>query len=137
MRIFSSSVQRSAAILAAVVATVVPAGSSAHASAAERRIDIRGTAVCDAATHQWRVSWAVTNRSEVAGTLGNIRSEPAEPVLGLAGKRVQPGETVTGEQRLTWWQYTAYLAVDVNWDDAAVTYDHRWPIYIRTYCGPQ
>jgi hypothetical protein len=49
---------------------------------------------------------------------------------------MQPGETVVGVQRTLWSEYTASIVLDVNWDDGPVTYDHNWPTYIRTYCGP-
>jgi hypothetical protein len=93
------------------------------AAALDHSLSIRGTAVCDAEAREWVITWALTNLSEASGTIGNVRAYPAgRPLVGLPN-RVQPGETITGTQRTLASEYTAYLVLDVNWDDGPVTYD--------------
>jgi hypothetical protein len=133
MRGLSSAIRHAAACLAATIA-LIGLATSPVAAATEHVVDIRGTAVCDAVAGEWVVTWAVTNRSEVAGTLGNVRVYPAgRPLVGMPN-RVQPGETINGVQRLLANEYTGSIIIDINWDDGVVTYDHWWPIYIRTTC---
>ena len=101
----------------------------------DRYVDIRGLAECDAVADQWVVTWELTNHVDVAGTIGNVRAYPASrPLVGLPS-RIQPGETIRGEQRLLADEYTGEIRFDVNWDDGPVTYDHHWPVYIYVRCG--
>jgi hypothetical protein len=137
MNRLSSAVLRLRAFVAAgttaIIATLGPATSAAAAS--DHSLSIRGTAVCDAEAREWVITWTLTNLSEAAGTFGNVRAYPAgRPLVGLPG-RVQPGETVIGTQRTLASEYTAYLVLDVNWDDGPVTYDHNWPTYIHMFCA--
>jgi hypothetical protein len=120
--------------LTAVLASV---GIAAPASAsAEHFIAMRGTAKCDADAQQWVITWTLTNESDVAGTIGNVRVYPPDRALVGMPSRVQPGETVTGVQRTLASEYTAQLILDVNWDDGPVTYNHHWPTYIKMFCAP-
>ncbi|GIG21091.1 hypothetical protein Cch01nite_18150 [Cellulomonas chitinilytica] len=134
MRHLSTAVRRAAGCLAALAAVVALAAPPASASS-DRDIAIRGLAQCDAVAGQWVVTWEVTNHADVTGTIGNVRAYPASrPLVGLPS-RIQPGETVRGEQRLLASEYSGEILFDVNWDDGPVTYDHHWPIYIYLYCG--
>ncbi|AEE45953.1 hypothetical protein [Cellulomonas fimi] len=116
--------------LAAGLALLAP-----PATGADRFLDIHGTATCDSEHGQWVVTWALTNHAEVAGTFGNVRAYPASrPLVGLPD-RIQPGQTVTAEQRLLATEHSGEILLDVNWDDGVVTYDHHWPVYIKTHCA--
>jgi hypothetical protein len=117
------------ALLAAISVSAPPAAASDH------RLDLRGLATCDVVADQWVVTWELTSHADVPGTIGNVRAYPASrPLVGLPG-RIQPGETIRGEQRLLSSEYTGQIVLDVNWDDGLVTYDHHWPIYIYARCG--
>lgn len=121
----------------ALVTLLMIAGLAASPAAADgsRFVAVRGLAVCDPVADRWVVTWELTSHADVAGTIGNVRVEPAgRPLVGLPN-RLPPGGTITGEQRLLADEYTGSIAFDVNWDDGPVTYDHHWPIYIRTHCG--
>lgn len=128
------SARRAAAVgLAATLALLGPGLAPAQASSG-LDADIRGTCVCDSAAGEWVVTWEVTNHRDVAGTIGNVRAYPAGRALVGLPSRIEPGQTIQGTQRLPSWQHTGSVAFDVNWDDGSVTYDHTWPIYIKTAC---
>ncbi len=124
------------AALAAILVLSAAAPAAAEAASAQRGVDIRGTADdCDRDARGWVVTWSVTNVYDVAGTIGHVRADPPGRPVEALPQRIQPGETVTGTQRLAHGEYSARLTLDVNWDDGPVTYDHWWPIYIRAFCG--
>jgi hypothetical protein len=130
----SPPARRLAACLVALVALLGLTQSPASASSSHH-IDIRGLAVCDAATQQWVVTWELTSYADTPGTIGNVRVHPAgRPLVGMPN-RIQPGETIRGEQRMLSWEYTGEILFDVNWDDGLVTYNHHWPVYIKGTCG--
>lgn len=134
MRGLSLAIRRVVAIPVAIIAMISLSASPAAASS-NHGLSIRGVAACDAATRWWIVTWSVTNRSDVTGTIGNVRVYPSNrPVVGLPS-RIQPGETITGEQRLLASEYTGSIVFDVNWDDGQVVYNYWWPIYIKSSCG--
>ena len=104
-------------------------------AASDHWIEVRGIAVCDWDARQWVVTWELTSHAQTPGTLGNVRvSPPGRPLVGMPN-RIFPGETIRGEQRLMSWEYSGDIVFDVNWDDGPVTYDHHWPVYIKSWCG--
>ena len=120
----------SSAIVLALVGTASPA-----VAASDHPLSIRGTAVCDAEARQWVITWTLTNSSDVAGTIGNLRVyPPSRPLVGLPN-RIPPGASISGVQRTLASEYSASLVFDVNWDDGPVTYDHSWPTYIHAFCA--
>jgi hypothetical protein len=129
----TTHVRRTLAVLAAALVLLGLGLAPAHASAG-LTVDVRGTCVCDSAAGEFLVTWEVTNHGDVAGTIGNVRAYPAGRALAGMPDRVQPGETIRGEQRLLSSEYSGWIAFDVNWDDGTVTYDHTWPIYIKMAC---
>jgi hypothetical protein len=129
----SIAARRAAACLVALVVTTALAGPPA--AAAEHYVDVRGLAACDAVAGQWVVTWELTSRAEVPGTIGNVRAFPASRALVGLPVRIQPGETIHGEQRLLASEYSGEIRFDVNWDDGLVTYDHHRPIYIFIRCS--
>jgi len=131
---FSTVVRRAAACLVALAAAVALVAPPASATSSHV-LWIRGLAECDAVAGEWVVTWEVTSTAEVPGTIGNVRAYPAgRPLVGMPN-RIQPGETVRGEQRLLASEYTGQIVFDVNWDDGSVTYDHHWPVYIYVRCA--
>ncbi len=135
MRGLSLAIRRVVAIPVAMIAVIGVSASSAAASSSHW-LDIRGIAACDAAMRRWIVTWSVTSHSDVTGTIGNVRVyPPGRPLVGMPS-RIQPGETITGEQRLLASEYTGSIVFDVNWDDGQVVYDYWWPIYIKSSCRP-
>ncbi len=128
-----SVLMRPFATLALVVGLVL--GLAAPAAAADSStITIRGYAECDHETRSWLITWTVSNSADVAGTTGNVRMDPPGRALVGLPRRIAGGETVTATQRLLTTEYTAHLQLDVNWDDGTVTYDHHWPVYIKSSC---
>lgn len=130
----SSSARR---IIVSLAASLVATGlvlPSAVADTTSHWVDIRGSAVCDHEAQQWSVTWHVSSRSEAWGTLGNVRAYPAGRALVGMPNRLPPAATIAGEQRLLPWENTGSIALDINWDDGPVTYDHSWPIYIKISC---
>ena len=114
-------------------AASVPA--TASTGSAGYWIEVRAIAVCDWDARQWVVTRELTSHAQTPGTIGNVRVAPAgRPLVGMPN-RIFPGETIRGEQRLMSWEYTGHIAFDVNWDDGLVTYDHHWPVYIKSWCG--
>ncbi len=137
MKRLSSLVRRvrGATVLGSAIVIAAVGTASPAVAASDHFLSIRGTAVCDAEARQWVITWTLTNHSGVTGTVGNVRAyPPSRPLVGLPN-RIPPGETVSGVQRTLASEYTASLALDVNWDDGPVTYDHNWPTYIRTFCA--
>lgn len=130
----SSSARRTVVSLAAVLLATGVAMPSAGAATTSRWVDIRGSAECDPAAGQWKVTWSVASHAEAWGTLGNVRAYPAGRALVGMPNRLPPGATIAGEQRLLPWENTGSIALDINWDDGPVTYDHSWPIYIKIAC---
>ncbi|MDC7121201.1 hypothetical protein OMK64_06600 [Cellulomonas fimi] len=118
-----------------VVGTVLGVAAAPAGADADHPVDIRGLARCDSAAGEWVVTWEVTNRAGVAGTIGNVRAYPAGRALVGMPNRVQPGESVHGEQHLLASEYSGEIVFDVNWDDGAVTYQHHWPVHIRASCA--
>jgi hypothetical protein len=112
---------------------LAPGLAPAHASSG-LSIDVRGTCVCDAAAGEFVVTWEVTNHEDVAGTIGNVRVAPASRALVGLPNRVEPGQTIQGQQRILGTEHTGSVTFDVNWDDGTVTYGHSWPIYIKMGC---
>lgn len=134
MHHLSTTVRRAAGCLLALAAVVVLAAPPASATN-DHSLDIRGLAQCDAVAGQWVVTWELTSRADVPGTIGDVRAYPASrPLVGLPS-RIQPGETIRGEQRLLGSEYSGEIVFDVNWDDGQVTYDHHRPIYIYARCA--
>ena len=130
----STAVRRLAACLL-ILGAVLGTASAPAAASSSYVVDIRGLAVCDPAARQWVVTWEVTSRAETPGTIGNVRvGPPSRPLVGLPN-RIFPGETIRGEQRLMAWEYSADITFDINWDDGPVTFDHHWPVYIKSWCA--
>ncbi len=137
MNRLSAAVRRLRGITAATTAAIIGslAMAAPAAAASDHSVSIRGTAVCDAQARQWIITWTLTNHSDVPGTLGNVRAYPPDRALVGMPNRVQPGETITGTQRTLASEYTASVALDINWDDGAVSYNHYRPTYIFMYCA--
>ncbi|MGY4642359.1 hypothetical protein [Cellulomonas sp. URHB0016] len=134
MRQPSMTVRRAAVAVVALVAALALVAPPASATSSHF-IWIRGLAQCDPVADQWLVTWELTSSADVPGTIGNVRAYPAgRPLVGMPN-RIQPGETIRGEQRLLSSEYTGEIIFDVNWDDGLVTYDHHWPVYIFVRCG--
>jgi hypothetical protein len=133
MKHVSTHVRRTLAVLATSLVLLGLGLAPAHASTG-LTVDVRGTCVCDSAAGEFVVTWEVTNHGDVAGTIGNVRAYPSGRALAGMPNRVEPGQTVRGEQRLLSSEYSGWIAFDVNWDDGTVTYDHTWPIYIKMAC---
>lgn len=133
MRGLSLAIRRVVAVPVAIIAVIGLSASSASASRSHW-LDIRGIAACDAAMRRWVVTWSVPSRSDVTGTIGNERVYPPDrPLVGMPS-RIQPGETITGEQRLLASRYTGSIVFDANWDDGQMVYDYWWPICIKSSC---
>lgn len=121
-------------IVAGALGLAAALASTTPALAADRRtVTIRGTAVCEAATGGYLVTWKVDNPNDIAGTIGNVRSKPTDRPVEVP-RRFPPATTITGTQHLLHDEFTAWLIFDVNWDDNQVDYDYHWPIYIKFRC---
>jgi hypothetical protein len=118
-----------ATIIASVSAPTRAVASETHS------VTIRGTAECDHDAREWVITWTLTNDSDNAGTVGNVRAYPAGRALVGLPRRVQPQETISAVQRTLASEYTASIVLDINWDDGDVTYNHNWPVYIYSSCA--
>jgi hypothetical protein len=101
MNRLSSAVRRlRGLIVLSAAAITVSVGVAAPAAAdPDHSVSIRGWASCDAVAHEWVITWTLTNQSEVAGTIGNVRAYPPGRALVGMPNRAAPGETITGVQR--------------------------------------
>jgi hypothetical protein len=112
----------------------LPGTAAAASETSSRYLHMSGWAVCEPAARQWVITWSVTNTSDVGGTIGNMRVNPAGHPLTNMPTEMAAGETVQGEQRIPADQYWADIAFDVNWHDGVVTYNHNWRTAIKMGC---
>ncbi len=120
--------------LAATTVIAVLAGTATPAFASQDHdLKIHGTAVCDRGTGEFAVTWWVTNPNDIAGTVEDVRPEPANRPIKLP-RQLEAGKTVLGTQWLKGSEYTGRISFDVNWADEE-HHTYSWPIYIKFACS--
>jgi hypothetical protein len=133
----AKSVRQVLATAALCAAALGAAGSPAAAAPAQdpwRQISIYVDGDCDTATGEWVVSYTVHNEFNVAATLGNVQTIPADaPVTGLEGV-LAPEETRVGVQRLPAKLNYANIYFAASWHDGETT-GHPWRFAARTTCN--